>query len=92
MTLIITSSKLSHDIGHFTQMAYDRATEVGCAFARYTNKFKTGLFACNYSSGNIKGYKIYKCGYPTAGCAMGRNPLYPSLCSPDEPIDPNQVY
>lgn len=32
----------SHDIGHFTQMAYDRATYVGCAFARYTDNYKTG--------------------------------------------------
>lgn len=32
----------SYDIGHFLQMVYDRATEVGCAFARYSNFYKTG--------------------------------------------------
>lgn len=84
--------KSSHDIGHFTQMAYDRATHVGCAFARYTNNYKTGLFACNYSSGNIKGYKVYSCGLPATGCRFGKNPNYPALCSVNEPIDPNQIY
>jgi len=81
-----------HDIGHFTQMAYDRATHVGCAFARYTNNYKTGLFACNYASGNIKGYRVYKCGIPASGCLHGKNSNYPALCNVNEPIDPNQVY
>lgn len=82
----------SHDIGHFTQMSYDRATLVGCAFARYSDSYKTGLFACNYSSGNIKGYKVYKCGKPASGCLRGKNPLYPALCNVNENIDPNQIY
>ncbi len=73
-------------------MSYDRATEVGCAFARYSNYFKTGLFACNYAAGNIKGFKIYKCGKPASGCLLGENPSYPGLCHPNEPIDPNQIY
>lgn len=73
-------------------MAYDRATHVGCAFARYTNNYKTGLFACNYASGNIRGYKIYKCGTAASKCLLGRNPTYPALCNINEPIDPNQVY
>lgn len=82
----------SHDIGHFTQMAYDRATYVGCAFARYSDSYKTGLFACNYASGNIKGYRVYKCGRSASGCLFGSNPSYPALCNVNEPIDPNQVY
>lgn len=82
----------SHDIGHFTQMSYDRATHVGCAFARYTDSYKTGLFACNYASGNIKGYRVYKCGRPSSGCIRGKNPSYPALCNVNEPIDPNQIY
>lgn len=73
-------------------MAYDRATHVGCAFARYSDSYHTGLFACNYASGNIKGYRVYKCGKPGGGCIYGRNPNYPALCSINEPIDPNQVY
>ncbi|CAG9802275.1 unnamed protein product [Chironomus riparius] len=81
-----------HDIGHFTQMVYDRATYVGCAFARYTDSYKTGLFACNYASGNIQGYKIYKCGKAADGCLYGKNPSYPALCNVNEPIDPNQIY
>jgi hypothetical protein len=81
-----------HDIGHFTQMAYDRATHVGCAFARYTNSYKTGLFTCNYASGNINNYRIYKCGYPASGCTYGSHPYYPNLCNVNEPIDPNQIY
>lgn len=89
---LFSLTKCSHDIGHFTQMSYDRATLVGCAFARYSDSYKTGLFACNYSSGNIKNYRVYKCGKPTSGCIYGKNPTYPSLCSVNEPIDPNQVY
>ncbi|CRL03994.1 CLUMA_CG017112, isoform B [Clunio marinus] len=91
-TILNTHNFLRHDIGHFTQMAYDRATHVGCAFARYTDSYKTGLFACNYASGNIKGYKIYKCGSPASGCLFGKNPSYPALCNVNEPIDPNQIY
>ncbi|CAO1398850.1 unnamed protein product [Diamesa serratosioi] len=81
-----------HDIGHFTQMVYDRATKIGCAFARYSNQYRTGLFACNYSSGNIKGYKVYKCGRSASGCSKGNNPNYPALCSVNEQINTNQVY
>jgi len=81
-----------HDVGHFTQMAWDRSTRIGCAFSRYSNKFKTGLFTCNYASGNIEGYKVYKCGRPAAGCLFGANPNYPALCALNEPIDANQVY
>jgi hypothetical protein len=88
----ILPTPISHDTGHFFQMAYDRATYVGCAFARYTDSYKTGLFACNYASGNIQGYKIYKCGKPAGGCLFGNNPSYPALCNENEPIDPNQIY
>lgn len=91
-TFFSEESNYSHDIGHFTQMAYDRATHVGCAFVRYTNSYKTGLFACNYASGNIHGYRIYQCGAPASRCLFGRNPSYPSLCNQNEPIDPNQIY
>lgn len=77
---------------NLNSLAYDRATHVGCAFARYTNSYKTGLLACNYASGNIMGYKVYKCGKPAGGCLFGSNPNYTSLCHVNEPIDPNQIY
>jgi len=75
-------------IGHFTQLITDRAVQIGCALARYTDgKWKTSLVACNYAFTNIVGYKVYASGKAASGCTTGTNPNYPFLCSTKEPIE-----
>jgi nitrous oxidase accessory protein NosD len=74
-------------VGHFTQVVTDRAIELGCAIATYTEKqLKTSLIACNYAFTNIKGFKVYVSGKTASGCSTGINPDYPALCSANEPI------
>lgn len=82
-------SKSGKGIGHFTMLVTDRATQVGCAIATYTNgKWKTSLMACNYSFTNLKGAKVYTSGKAASECTTGANKDYPALCSVDELIEP----
>lgn len=75
-------------IGHFTQIVTDRATEVGCAIARYTEKqWKTSLLACNYAFTNLIGEKVYVSGEMASECTTGVNPDYQALCSVSESIN-----
>lgn len=80
-------AKSGKPIGHFTLVVADKATEVGCAVARYTDtKWKTSLFLCNYSFTNLNGWPVYENGTAASGCTTGVNPDFPALCSVDEPI------
>lgn len=75
-------------IGHFTQIVTDRAIQVGCAIARYTEKeWKTSLMTCNYAFTNMKGSNVYESGTAGTGCSSGTNPDFPALCSVNEPIE-----
>lgn len=74
-------------IGHFTQVVTQRAIQVGCAIASYTNgKWKTSLMACNYAFTNLVGSPVYENGKTASGCTKGTNKDFPALCSVDEPI------
>lgn len=74
-------------IGHFTQIVTDRAKQVGCAIAKYTEKqWKTSLMACNYAFTNLNGAKVYTSGITASGCEFGVNPDFPALCSSNELI------
>ncbi|KAL7023012.1 hypothetical protein ACKWTF_012469 [Chironomus riparius] len=69
-------------IGHFLQMAQDRAIAVGCSVSRYTNgKWKTTLVACNYSFGNILDNHVYATGPAASACPKGKNSVFTSLCN-----------
>lgn len=81
-------SASGQEIGHFTLMVTDRATQVGCAVATYTNgKWKTSLMACNYSFTNLEGANVYLSGTTASGCTTGVNADFPALCSVYEPIE-----
>lgn len=81
------NSKSGKTIGHFTQLVTDRATQVGCAISRYTEKqWKTSLMACNYAFTNLVGEKVYISGKTASGCSSGINPIYPALCSENKQI------
>lgn len=68
-------------IGHFLQLAQDRAVAVGCAVAMYTkNNWKTMLVTCNYSFGNIRRSKVYLSGPPTSACSNRANSIFRNLC------------
>jgi hypothetical protein len=74
-------------IGHFTQVVTDRAKQVGCAIARYTEKeWKTTIVACNYAFTNLIGSKVYTTGITASKCETGINPDFPALCSENELI------
>lgn len=81
------TSKSGKTIGHFTQVVTDRAIQVGCAVALYTDKdWKTSLMACNYALTNMIGQKVYITGTTASGCSSGVNPDFPALCKDIESI------
>lgn len=81
------TSKSGKVIGHFTQLVTDRATQVGCAILRFSDKqFKSSLMTCNYAFTNINGMKVYVSGNSASGCVSGKNFEFPALCSVDELI------
>lgn len=78
---------------HFFEMVLDRADQIGCAIAEFTDSTgKTSLFACNYSFNIITDQKVYESGLTASKCTTGTNPEYPALCSHSETIDPNKVF
>ena len=82
------NSSSGEPIGHFTLVVTDRATEVGCAIATYTDgKWKTSLMACNYSFTNLVNAKVYTTGDAASGCTTGVNENFAALCTIDEPIE-----
>lgn len=81
------TSKSGKTIGHFTQLVTDRAIQVGCAVARYTDgKWKTSLMACNYAFTNMIGQRVYISGESASGCTSGTNSDFPALCKASEAI------
>lgn len=81
------NSRSGKTIGHFTQLITDRATQVGCAIVKYTEKeWKTSLVCCNYAFSNMVGSKVYVMGKTASGCNSGVNPDYPALCGLSEKI------
>lgn len=80
------------EIGHWSVMVNDLQNALGCAVCQFNTggafPFNTYL-VCNYSHTNIIGAPIYTAGPDTSQCTTGTNPLYPALCSINEPINPN---
>ena len=81
------NSESGKTIGHFTQVVNDRAKQVGCAIATYTEKeWKTSLMACNYAITNLIGSNVYTSGITASGCETGVNSDFTALCSTSELI------
>lgn len=80
------------EIGHFTQLVFDRSTKMGCAITKFKVKRKgkmwcTIYLVCNYSGGQYLQNAIYREGPPAGGCRTGPHPNYHNLCGDNEPID-----
>lgn len=73
-------------IGHFTQMASELATRIGCGVALWTNSNNRYAFnvVCNYIGGNYLDEKVYVSGRKSL-CTTGQNPKFTFLCSINEP-------
>uniref|UniRef100_A0A1Q3FSG5 Venom allergen-1 n=2 Tax=Culex tarsalis TaxID=7177 RepID=A0A1Q3FSG5_CULTA len=70
-------------IGHFTLMASDRITRLGCAVSRYynpDNKRNYVYYVCNYSFTNVLGKPVYRKGKACAKCDKKCSEKYPGLC------------
>uniref|UniRef100_A0A182M7Q2 SCP domain-containing protein n=1 Tax=Anopheles culicifacies TaxID=139723 RepID=A0A182M7Q2_9DIPT len=78
-------------IGHFTQMANDQTSKIGCAMQYWLDDgWETYYLVCNYAVTNIVGRPTYKSGTVASGCTTGRNPIASlnGLCSTAETINP----
>lgn len=87
----------SDKIFHFTMMAADRNTEVGCAISHYLSPSpkgdaKTSYIVCNYSFNNLQDQPVYVKGPTASQCKTGNNPNYPALCSNNEQVNPNKFF
>lgn len=73
----------SRGVLHFTAMALDYQTHVGCAISEYdyAGKGDTFLITCNYSSWTWLSQPIYKKGRSCSSCAKKKcSKTYKSLC------------
>ena len=78
------------EVLHFTQMAQDKAIQVGCALSQYTTgEWKNSLMACNYAYPNLQDTPVYVTGGTASGCTSGTNSKFSGLCSTSEQINPN---
>uniref|UniRef100_A0A182TT73 Venom allergen-1 n=1 Tax=Anopheles melas TaxID=34690 RepID=A0A182TT73_9DIPT len=83
------SNYVGSPIGHFTQMASDQTSKIGCAMQNWlSGPWKTYYFVCNYAVTNIVSRPVYKTGVVGLNCTTGRNPTYTGLCSPSEIVKP----
>lgn len=87
----------SDKVLHFTLMSADRVREIGCAISHYLEPTpkgdaKNSYLVCNYSFINLQEQPIYVKGTPASQCKTGSNPNYPSLCSTNEKVDPNNPF
>ncbi|XP_052899152.1 antigen 5 like allergen Cul n 1-like [Anopheles moucheti] len=72
-------------IGHFTQIASDRSTKVGCSMWYWKDgQMDAYYFVCNYSTTNIMDRSVYQSGPTGSQCRKGRNSQFPGLCNPNE--------
>ncbi|XP_058121263.1 antigen 5 like allergen Cul n 1-like [Anopheles ziemanni] len=72
-------------IGHFTQIASDRSTKVGCSLWFWKDgQYDVYYFVCNYSVTNIMDKSVYQAGPAASKCQRGRNSKFPGLCNPGE--------
>lgn len=80
-------------IGHFTQTAQDRATQIGCALLTHlSGGFHWNIMICNYARGNLINQPVYvNSGVSGSACITGMNPSFTSLCNVNEPINVNEI-
>lgn len=75
-------------VGHFTQMARDKAFAMGCAIVKSVSARMRGMscyfIACNYATTNMNGSPVYEVGRMGSKCRSGMNRNYPGLCSERE--------
>lgn len=81
-------------IGHWTTMANEKMTHIGCAVSTFNTvlsgtTWRTALLACNYAFTNFLGRRVYQSGNTASQCVSGTDSIYASLCSIHEPIDVN---
>ncbi|CAO1441344.1 unnamed protein product [Diamesa hyperborea] len=70
-------------IGHFTCLAKDIITRVGCAAVQYMEDgYHNVLVACNYGNTNMQEEAVFVSGAPTSKCENGVNKRFINLCAP----------
>lgn len=80
-------------IPHFLELVNAKADQVGCSISQYVDSDGQKTYmSCNYSFTIVEGFSMYKSGRATSECKTGINAQFPSLCSPKEHIDPNDIY
>ncbi|XP_050093931.1 antigen 5 like allergen Cul n 1-like [Anopheles aquasalis] len=74
-------------IGHFTQMASDRSSKIGCAMQYWLAGIWNNYYlVCNYGVTNVLDRAVYKKGATASLCTTGVNPNIPGLCSVNENV------
>ncbi|CAO1421979.1 unnamed protein product [Diamesa serratosioi] len=69
-------------IGHFTLLAKDIITRVGCAVVKYMSDGDTNVYlVCNYGNTNMQDEAVFVSGEPASKCTNGVNKRYKNLCA-----------
>uniref|UniRef100_A0A2M4AKZ0 Venom allergen-1 n=1 Tax=Anopheles triannulatus TaxID=58253 RepID=A0A2M4AKZ0_9DIPT len=76
------SSYTGPPIGHFTQMASDQTSVIGCAMQYWLeDMFEMYYLVCNYERSPFIHEAVYKKGTVASECTTGTNPKYVGLCA-----------
>lgn len=77
-------------IGHFTQVAWAKTSQIGCGRTQYgKGKVLEMQIVCNYGEGgNIMSWPVYKRGDPCTACGKDQcNGKYSGLCGEIRPLE-----
>lgn len=75
-------------IGHFTQIANNKASKVGCSLVQWIQDGDTcyTYLVCNYALTNMIDEPIFTTGKAGSKCQAGLSAKYPGLCSAEESV------
>lgn len=75
------------EIGHFTQIANNKASKVGCSLVQYIKYGTCNTYlVCNYALTNMLNEPIFTIGKAGSKCQTGVSAKYPGLCSAGESV------
>lgn len=71
-------------IGHFTQIANNKANHLGCAIVKFNSGGYKTYLVCNYSLINMENEPIFTIGKACSKCEAGKSARFPGLCHASE--------
>ncbi|KAJ6634614.1 Antigen 5 like allergen Cul n 1 [Pseudolycoriella hygida] len=75
------------DMDLLTRISNERTSN--CCWLRHQSLYFWSLMACNYASTNMLQVPVYRSGTAASYCTLGKDAVFPGLCTAKESINPN---